>query len=51
MFEEERPALGPLPLEPFRYHQYGRRTVHLDGCVEVSAPPGWIDDGVGVAGC
>ena len=47
MFEEERPALGPLPLEPFRYYQYGRRTVHLDGCVEVaaayySAPPGWI---------
>ena len=47
MFEEERPALGPLPLEPFRYYQYGRRTVHLDGCVEVasayySAPPGWV---------
>jgi len=37
----------PLPLEPFRYYQYGERTVHLDGCVEVdaayySAPPGWI---------
>ena len=35
------------PLEPFRYYQYGERTVHLDGCVEVeaayySAPPGWI---------
>ena len=47
MFAEERPALRPLPLEPFRYYQYGRRTVHLDGCVEVasayySAPPGWI---------
>ena len=47
MFAEERPALGPLPLEPFRYYQYGHRTVHLDGCVEVasayySAPPGWI---------
>ena len=47
MFAEERAALGPLPLEPFRYYQYGRRTVHLDGCVEVasayySAPPGWI---------
>ena len=44
---KERPALGPLPLEPFRYYQYGQRTVHLDGCVEVasayySAPPGWI---------
>ena len=34
MFAEERPALGPLPLEPFRYYQYGRRTVHLDGCVD-----------------
>jgi transposase len=47
MFAEERPALRPLPLEPFRYYQYGQRTVHLDGCVEVeaayySAPPGWI---------
>ena len=47
MFAEERPALCPLPLEPFRYYQYGHRTVHLDGCVEVaaayySAPPGWI---------
>ena len=47
MFAEERPALGPLPLEPFRYYQYGQRTVHLDGCVEVAAayygaPPGWI---------
>jgi transposase len=34
MFAEERPALQPLPLEPFRYYQYGERTVHLDGCVE-----------------
>jgi transposase len=47
MFAEEKPALQPLPLEPFRYYQYGERTVHLDGCVEVeaayySAPPGWI---------
>lgn len=47
MFAEERPALQPLPLEPFRYYQYGKRTVHPDGCVEVeaayySAPPGWI---------
>jgi len=47
MFSEERPALQPLPLEPFRYYQYGERTVHLDGCVEVEAayygaPPGWI---------
>ena len=47
MFAEERPALLPLPLEPFRDYQYGERTVHPDGCVEVeaayySAPPGWI---------
>ena len=47
MFAEERPALGPLPLEPFRDDRHGVRTVHLDGCVEVeaasySAPPGWI---------
>jgi hypothetical protein len=47
MFAEEKPLLQPLPLEPFRYYQYGVRTVHLDGCVEVEAayygaPPGWI---------
>src|SRR5882724_6742226 len=34
MFAEEKPSLKPLPLEPFRYYQYGERTVHLDGCVE-----------------
>jgi transposase len=50
MFAEEQPALGPLPLEPFRYYRFGVRTVHLDGCVEVdaayySAPPGWSADG------
>src|SRR5579859_566031 len=53
MFAEEKPALQPLPLEPFRYYQYGERTVHLDGCVEVeaayySAPPGWISRSVAV---
>jgi transposase len=47
MFAEEQPALQPLPLEPFRYYQFGERTVHLDGCVEIEAayygaPPGWI---------
>src|SRR6202041_2672896 len=47
MFPEEGPALLPLPIEPFRYYQYGERAVHLDGCVEVeaayyAAPPGWI---------
>jgi transposase len=53
MFAEERPALLPLPLAPFRYYQHGSRTVHLDGCVEVeaayySAPPGWIGRTVSV---
>ena len=53
MFAEERPALGPLPLEPFRYYRFGVRTVHLDGCVEVEAayygtPPGWIGRRVAV---
>jgi transposase len=47
MFAEEKPTLQPLPVEPFRYYQYGKRTVNLDGCVEVEAayygtPPGWI---------
>src|SRR4029079_11640460 len=47
MFAEEKAALGPLPIEPFRYYRYSERTVHLDGCVEVEAayygaPPGWI---------
>ena len=37
MFAEEKPTLLPLPLEPFRYYQYGERIVHLDGCVEVEA--------------
>jgi transposase len=53
MFAEEQPALGPLPLEPFRYYRFGVRTVHLDGCVEVDAayygaPPGWIGHRVDV---
>jgi transposase len=53
MFAEERAALGPLPLEPFRYYRFGARTVHLDGCVEVEAayygaPPGWIGQRVQV---
>ena len=53
MFAEERPVLGPLPVEPFRYYRFGLRTVHLDGCVEVeatcySAPPGWIGQRVQV---
>ena len=53
MFFEEKPHLLPLPLEPFRYYQYGERVVHLDGCVEVEAayyslPPGWIGRAVKV---
>ena len=53
MFTEEKPALLPLPVEPFRMYQFGDRRVNLDGCVEVeaayySAPPGWIGRGVKV---
>lgn len=53
MFAEEKAALQPLPLEPFRYYRHGLRTVHLDGCVEVEAayysvPPGWIGQRVQV---
>src|SRR5881397_345935 len=53
MFAEERPALRPLPVEPFRYYQFGTRTVHLDGCVEVAyayyaPPPGWLGQDVSV---
>src|SRR6201981_1400289 len=53
MFAEEKAHLLPLPVEPFRYYQYGERVVHLDGCVEVEAayyglPPGWIGRGVKV---
>jgi transposase len=45
MFAEEKPHLAPLPLEPFRYYQYGKRTVELNGHVRVdqsyySTPPG-----------
>ena len=45
MFAEEKPSLLALPIEPFRYYQFGVRVVHLDGCVEVDAayysvPPG-----------
>ncbi len=47
MFAEEKPSLLPLPVEPFRYYAFGKRTVHLDGFVEVEAayyapPPGNI---------
>jgi hypothetical protein len=53
MFAEERPHLRPLPVEPFRYYQYGTRTVHLDGCVEVARayyapPPGWLSREIAV---
>ena len=53
MFAEEAPHLQPLPIESFRYYQYGTRTVHLDGCVEIDlayyhAPPGWVGREVNV---
>jgi transposase len=47
MFAEEKPALLPLPATPFRYYQFGKRTVHINGCIEVEGayygpPPGHI---------
>ena len=47
MFVDEQPHLRPLPVEPFRYYEYGTRIVHMDGCVEIEgayyhAPPGWL---------
>jgi len=47
MFAEEKPALLPLPLTPFRYYKFSTRPVHLNGCVEVEGayygpPPGYI---------
>jgi len=49
MFAEELPHLQPLPLEPFRYYQYGTRTVHLDGHVEVAAA--YYSVAPGLIGC
>ncbi len=53
MFAEEKSAMTPLPLEPFRHYQFGERRVNLDGCVEVEAAyysvaPGWIGRSVNV---
>ncbi len=47
MFAEEKPHLLALPAEPFRYYQFGNRSVNLDGAVEVEGayyhlPPGHI---------
>jgi transposase len=48
VFEEvERPALKPLPPEPFPFYHEGRRKVHRDGHVEVaksyySVPPEYL---------
>jgi transposase len=47
MFEEEKPALRPLPPTPFRYYTFAKRVVQLNGCVEVEGayygpPPGFI---------
>lgn len=47
MFADEKPHLMPLPVEPFRYYEFGTRTVHPDGRVEVAlayyeAPPGYF---------
>jgi hypothetical protein len=53
-FAAERPHLLPLPVEPFRFFEFGTRKVHpLDGCVEVAAayyeaPPGMLGHTVDV---
>ena len=49
MFAEEKPALLPLPLEPFRYHQHGKRGVNLEvNAAYYGLPPGWIGREVNV---
>lgn len=48
MFEEvERPALQPLPSEPFPFYHEGKRKIHRDGHLEVarsyySVPPEYL---------
>ena len=47
LFEQERPALRPLPGERFPFFHEGRRAVHRDGHVEVakafySVPPEYV---------
>ncbi|MCB1034125.1 MAG: IS21 family transposase [Acidobacteria bacterium] len=46
-FELEKPSLRALPELPFRYFEYGKRTVGLHGCIEVqgayyAAPHGYL---------
>jgi transposase len=54
MFEEEKPHLKPLPLEPWRRFTYAKRKVAPTGHIEVEgsyyeAPPSVVDTWVGVA--
>jgi transposase/5S rRNA maturation endonuclease (ribonuclease M5) len=35
MFQEEKPYLKPLPLEPFRYFKQETRTIYDDGTIQV----------------
>jgi transposase len=51
MFEEERPALLPLPATRFEYYRIVERRVHVDGYIEVdgayySAPPRYVGTSV-----
>jgi transposase len=51
MFDEERPALLPLPPTRFEYYQIVERRVHVDGHIEVngayySAPPRYVGTSV-----
>jgi transposase len=51
MFDEERPALLPLPPTRFEYYKIVERRVHVDGHIEVngayySAPPRYVGTSV-----
>jgi len=53
VWQEEKPHLGQLPPEPFRYYQFGTRVVRAYGHVEVSGayymvPPGLLAQSVPV---
>ena len=53
MFAEERPALLPLPLEPFRYYQLRHphrpsRRLRRSRRAYYAAPPGWLGRSVDV---
>jgi hypothetical protein len=42
MFAEERPALLPLPIEPFRYYQSLRSSDRFAAIRRTHSPSGWL---------